>query len=70
MIWERRQADLSRIRTDDKSLFDVKMNLEIARSNASSFAVMAGATLAIVENRQGDIQYASDRIISYLKTFI
>lgn len=69
-IWERRQNDPSRKRDDDLSLFDVKMNLETTRYFASAFAVESGATLAIVENKQGEVEYAANKIVEYIKPYM
>ncbi|MEI7579627.1 MAG: adenylate kinase [bacterium] len=68
-IWKRRAEDPTRDRNDDSTLFDVEMNLEVTRNFASSYAIAIGATLAIVENKQGELDKAVNKIVSYLKMF-
>lgn len=68
-VFQRRQNDTTRTRDDDASIEDVQKNLEATRWYASTFAVMSAATLFIVENKQGDVNFAAEEITKMLKRF-
>ena len=57
-IFKRRKLDSSRKRDDDKDIEEIQLHLDLTRQFASSFSVITGANLLIVENKEGEIDYA------------
>ena len=70
MVLKRRQSDTSRTRDDDKTMEEVKLNLYLTNWYASTFAAISGAMLLSVENKEGDLAYASNTIIDTLQKYL
>lgn len=64
-IWERTQGD-DRDR-EHESVEDIMEYQEIAREMASTNAVMTGAYLKIIENRDGQAEKAAEELVKALK---
>lgn len=67
MVFQRRLLDESRWRRDDITIQDVEDSLEVTRQMAMTFAVLATATVRFVENREGDLDYAINKIIELIE---
>lgn len=62
-IMKRRKGDKTRERKDDITLWDVEESIFVTRSMVSTYAVLAEGTVFFVENKEGDLDYAVNRIV-------
>lgn len=69
-VYHRRMVDPTRDRSDDTTIDEVKLNLDITRHYAANFAVLAAGTLFIITNKEGDLDYAVGRTTEALGKFI
>ncbi len=65
-ISKRRESDKSRKR-DSEITGEIKLHQEMNRSIAAAYSVFTGATVAIIQNRQGQINEAVNRMVSILR---
>lgn len=65
-IWERTQEDSDRDR-EHESPEDIQEYLDIAREMASTNAVLTGAYLKIIENKDGQAEKAAEELVKTLK---
>lgn len=65
-ILVRRVMDETRERKDDHSLREIELHLELTRDFAINYTVMTGSNLHVVENKQGDLEYAVDEVADVL----
>lgn len=65
-IAKRRESDKSRNR-DWEITEEIKLHQEMNRSIAAAYAVFTGATVAIIQNPQGQIEKAVDMMIEILR---
>ncbi len=62
----RRESDKSRNR-DSEITDEIKLHQEMNRSIAAAYSVFTGATVAIIQNRQGQINEAVNRMVEILR---
>lgn len=69
-IYHRRMVDPARDRSDDTTLDAVQLNLDTTRYFAANYAVLAPGTLFVIQNREGDLDYAVNMTIKALEKFV
>lgn len=69
-IYHRRMIDESRDRSDDTTIDGVDLNLDVTRYFGAAFAVEAHGTVFVIENREGDLEYAVEKTKQALGAFI
>lgn len=69
-IYHRRMVDENRDRSDDPTIDGVDLNLDITRHFGSAFAVEAHGTIFVIENKEGDLDYAVNKTVAALSAFI
>lgn len=62
----RREGDKTRAR-DPETAEDLQMHQDLNRMAASSYAVISGAAVKIIENRQGKLESAAETLAAILK---
>jgi adenylate kinase len=65
-IFQRRANDPTRKRNDDLTVEDIQQNLELTRSFATSYAVQSNGLLQIIENQEGNLDYAINKTVELL----
>lgn len=65
-IAKRRESDKSRNR-DSEITGEIKLHQEMNRSIAAAYSTFTGATIAIIQNRQGQINEAVDEMAEILR---
>ena len=66
-VFQRRLLDDSRWRKDDTTLAAVEESLRVTRNMAMTNAVLAVGTVVFIENKEGDLDYAVDRIVELIE---
>ncbi|MBD3279914.1 adenylate kinase [Candidatus Dojkabacteria bacterium] len=66
-VFQRRLMDSTRWRKDDTSLSDVEESIRVTRNMAMTNAVLAVGTVVFIENKEGDLDYAVNRIVELIE---
>lgn len=70
MILQRRMADKDRVREDDHSLDEILLHIDLTRDFASAYSIYSQANFAVIENKEGDIDYAVNEMSGIISRFI
>lgn len=70
MILQRRTADKDRDRVDDHSLNDILLHIDLTRDFASAYSIYSQANFAVIENKEGNIEYAVDEMSGIISRYI
>lgn len=65
-IFTRRMNDKTRVRDHDKSMAEITANLNATRWFASTYTIMSEGTLYILENKEGDLDFAINKTVEIL----
>ena len=69
-IFQRRMSDQSRTRTDDHSLKDIVLHIDLTRDFASAYSIQSQANFAVIENKQGQIEQAVEELSGMLSRYM
>lgn len=64
-IVPRREGDSSRVR-DAEDAADLKLHQDLNRNAAMAYATLTGCAVKIIENKQGDLDYAVNEMVATL----
>ncbi len=67
LVFQRRLLDESRVRKDDLTIDDVKESLRVTRQMAMTYSVLASGTVVFVDNKEGDVDYAVNKIVELIE---
>ena len=70
MILQRRIADKDRVRQDDHSLDEILLHIDLTRDFASAYSIYSQANFAVIENKEGDIDYAVNEMSGIISRFM
>lgn len=70
MILQRRTADKERVRQDDHSLDEILLHIDLTRDFASAYSIYSQANFAVIENKEGDIDYAVNEMSGIISRFM
>mgnify|MGYP001218947525 CR=1 FL=1 len=70
VILKRRQEDQSRVRNDDHNLKEILLHIDLTRDYASAYSIYSQANFAVIENKQGDINFAVEEMSGILSRFM
>ncbi|HRN85770.1 MAG TPA: adenylate kinase [Candidatus Dojkabacteria bacterium] len=70
MILQRRTADKDRVRQDDHSLDEILLHIDLTRDFASAYSIYSQANFAVIENKEGDIDYAVNEMSGIISRFM
>ena len=70
MILQRRMADKERVRQDDHSLDEILLHIDLTRDFASAYSIYSQANFAVIENKEGDIDYAVNEMSGIIARFM
>lgn len=69
-ILERRLADKSRIRKDDTTLKQILLHIDLTRDFASAYSIYSQANFSVIENIEGDVNYAVTEMSGIIEEFM
>lgn len=70
VILKRRQDDKTRTRNDDHTLKEILLHIDLTRDYASAYSIYSEANFAVIENKQGDINYAVDEMSGIISRYM
>lgn len=70
MILKRRIADKERVRKDDHSLDEILLHIDLTRDFASAYSIYSQANFAVIENKEGDLEYAVNEMSGIISRFM
>ncbi len=70
VILQRRQDDSTRTRDDDHTLKEILLHIDLTRDYASAYSIYSQANFAVIENKQGDINYAVDEMSGIISRYM
>jgi len=70
VILQRRQEDKNRVRNDDHGLKDILLHIDLTRDYASAYSIYSQANFAVIENKQGDINFAVEEMSGIISRFM
>jgi adenylate kinase len=70
MILQRRMADKDRVRQDDHSLNEILLHIDLTRDFASAYSIYSQANFAVIENKEGDIEYAVNEMSGIISRYM
>lgn len=70
MILQRRMADKDRVREDDHSLDEILLHIDLTRDFASAYSIYSQANFAVIENKEGNIDYAVNEMSGIISRFM
>jgi len=70
MILQRRLADQDRERKDDHSLDEIVLHIDLTRDFASAYSIYSQANFAVIENKEGNIEYAVNEMSGIISRYM
>lgn len=67
LVFQRRLLDEARTRKDDLTIDEVEESLRVTRQMAMTYAVLASGTVLFVENKEGDLEHAVDKVTELIQ---
>lgn len=70
VILQRRNTDKERVRTDDHSLEEILLHIDLTRDFASAYSIYSQANFAVINNKEGDIDYAVNEMSGIISRYM
>lgn len=70
MILQRRMADKDRVRQDDHTLDEILLHIDLTRDFASAYSIYSQANFAVIENKEGNLDYAVNEMSGIISRFM
>lgn len=70
VISQRRQGDKDRVRDDDHSIKEILLHIDLTRDYASAYSIHSQANFAVIENKQGDVNFAVEEMSGIISRFM
>lgn len=70
VILKRRKEDKDRVRDDDHSLREIHLHIDLTRDYASAYSIYSQANFAVIENKQGDINFAVEEMSGIISRYM
>lgn len=70
IILQRRHDDKTRTRDDDHTLKEILLHIDLTRDYASAYSINSEANFAVIENKQGDVNFAVEEMSGIISRYM